>query len=60
LEGLWCAITLLTGVFSVLTVPDEIIIGFISAVILGLVGAVVAMWKTIIKDRDDNDKKGKK
>lgn len=39
--------------FSVLSVPDEVVIGFFSAVILGLTAAIGALWKRANEcDRD--------
>lgn len=36
---------------SLLLVPDEVVISFFTAVILGLSTAVVVLWRQITKDK---------
>lgn len=33
--------------FAVLSVPDEVVIGFFSAVVLGQTAAILALWRVL-------------
>lgn len=47
----------MTPIMSVLNIPDEVVIGFFTAVVAGMSTAIVMLWRRIcsLEDRDIED-----